>query len=306
VKSFKVAAYITAYEDDRAVEACVTALKKQSFPVDKIFIVDNSVSQPVVLPNCEDVIVDSHPENLGVSGGLRLGIKWAIEQNYDFLWVFDQDSIPTATCLEVLLKVYKDLSQPNYQPGIIAPTPIDTRTNEVVEGAVFDRDRFISYKHTNQVQPYECEAPITSGSLISIAAAKSISLPCPDLFIDGVDFEYGLRLKQKGFYNLIVPQAILYHKFGNPIKVKLLQKERVIHKYTALRYYYMLRNHTYLEFRYAQGWYRLTSCLYRTKYMLRTIVVILLYDPTAKGLKIWACLRGTYHGLVGKLGKKWH
>jgi rhamnosyltransferase len=305
VKSFKVAAYITAYEDNRAVEACVTALKKQSFPVDKIFIVDNSISQPVVLPNYEDVIVESHPENLGVSGGLRLGIKWAIEQNYDFLWVFDQDSIPTATCLEVLLTVYKNLSQPNYQPGIIAATPIDTRTNQVVEGAVFERDRFIACQHT-EIQPYECEAPITSGSLISIAAAKSISLPCPDLFIDGVDFEYGLRLKQKGFYNLIVPQAVLYHKFGNPMKVKLLQKERVIHKYTALRYYYMLRNHTYLESRYAQGWYRLTSYLYRTKYMLRTIVVILLYDPKAKGLKIWACFRGTYHGLAGKLGKKWH
>jgi rhamnosyltransferase len=305
VKNLKVGAYITAYEDYRAVEACVMAVKNQSVKVEKIFIVDNSTRHRVVLSNYEDVIIDSHPENLGVSGGLRIGLEWAFQQNYDFLWTFDQDSIPASNCLEILLKQYINLSQYNYKIGIIAPTPIDARTNTVVEGAVFDRDRFIGRKHNSQAQSYECDAPITSGSLISIAAAKTLSLPRTDLFIDSVDHDYGMRLKQKGFHNLIVPQAILHHQFGNPIKVNLLKRERIVQNYSALRHYYICRNQTYLDTRYAQGWYRLTSCIWRMKFMLHTIVLIWLCDPKDKPQKSWACLLGTFHGLQGKLGKTW-
>jgi rhamnosyltransferase len=305
VKSFKVLAYITAYEDCKAVQACVTALKNQSFPVEKILIVDNSTKQPVLLSNYENIIIDSHPENIGVAGGLSIALDWAFEHDCDFLWSFDQDSVPAANCLEILLKVFERVSQDNYKIGIVAPTPIDPRNNTVIEGAIFDRDRFRGCQHNSQVPFYECDAPITSGSLISIAAAREISLPPRDLFIDSVDHDYGIRLKQKGFHNLIVTQTILQHQFGNPIKVKFLQKERAIQLYSALRHYYICRNQTYLDTRYAQGWYRLASYLWRIKFMSHTIIFILLFDPVDKLSKIYACLLGSYHGFKGKLGKNW-
>ena len=304
MNNLKVVAYITAYEDYKAVEACITAIKNQSFNVEKIFIVDNSTVPTVILSNYEDVIIDSHPENLGVSGGLGLALKWTFLHKYDFLWAFDQDSIPASNCLEVLLKVYDQVSL-NVNIGIIAPTPTDPRTNKVVEGAIFDRYRFIGCEHKQNAEFYECDSPITSGSLISIAAAKTISPPRTDLFIDGIDLDYGLRLKQNGFHNLIVTKAILNHKFGNPIKVKFFQKERFLQKYSALRHYYICRNHTYLESRSAKKWYRLISIMGRTKYMLYTMFWILLYDSEDKKLKIWSCLLGTYDGLTGKLGKTW-
>lgn len=305
MRNFKVGAYITAYEDCKAVQACVAAIKNQSFLVEKILVVDNSTNQLVVLANFEDVIIDTHPENIGISGGLRLGLEWAIEHDYDFLWTFDQDSVPDSNCLKALLEVYNQLFQVNYKVGIVAPTPIDSRTNAVVEGARFERDRFIGCKPIDGVQHYECDAPITSGSLISIAAARISPPPRADLFIDGVDLDYGMQLKQKGFHNLIVSQAILYHEFGNPLKVKFLRQERFVQNYSALRHYYICRNHTYLETRYAKGWYCLTCCLRRLKYLLRTIVLIVLHDLEDKPLKIWACLQGTFHGLTGKLGKTW-
>ena len=149
------------------------------------------------------------------------------------------------------------------------------------------------------------DSPITSGSLIAVAAAKTISLPRADLFIDGVDLDYGLRLRQKGFHNLVVPQALMYHHFGNPIKHNFFNREVFVQKYSPLRHYYICRNHTYLETRYAKGWYRITSCLFRIKYLLRTVAFILLYDKD-KVLKLWACLLGTFHGMKGKLGKTWH
>ncbi|BAY42646.1 glycosyl transferase family protein [Scytonema sp. HK-05] len=300
----RVAAYITAYKDYAAVNQCIQAIRQQTYKVSAIFVLDNS---PVSLLDNTDssIIVSHHPTNIGIGEGLRIAIQWAISQGYDFLWTFDQDSVPTANCLDTLLETYEKLSGDNYKIGIIAPTPIDKRTNEVVEGAVYNCDRFIAYKHNSKVGFYECDAPITSGSLISLSVAKNISLPRGDLFIDGIDLDYGLRLRQQGFKNLIVPSAIMYHNFGQPIKVKFLNKEIFVHKYSALRHYYICRNHTYLSTRYAKGWYKLTSCLRRLKFLIRTLAFILMYDSEERVIKIWACLLGTFYGLKGKLGKTW-
>ena len=302
----KVIAYITAYEDPEVVKSCIKAILKQSYYIAQIIIIDNSFKNTIFFDEDKiesNIKVYHHHENIGVSGGLAIAFEFAIKHDFDFLWTFDQDSIPKPDCLETLLKIYQEKNSDKYRIGIIAPTSIDIRTNEVIAGAIFVKDHFTGCRHHNYI--YECDAPITSGSLISVATAKKNLLPRADLFIDGIDMDYGLRLKQSGYHNLIVPQAILDHKFGNPIKVKFFYKERFFQKYSALRHYYICRNHTYLATRHAKSWYIITSCLRRIKYMMNHIFLILLHESEQKVLKIWACLKGTFDGFQGKLGKNW-
>ena len=301
---YKVGAYITAYLDNVALNKCLQRIIQQSYQVEAIFIVDNSPT-PIIQRQDNLVFVNHQPSNVGVGKGLEMAVNWSLQEGYDFLWTFEQDSFPKKDCLEILLKIYQKLSNDEYKIGIIAPTPIDIRNNRIIQGATFKEDTFLGCTPKSQEYPYECDAPITSGSLISLTAAKTISPPRSDLFIDGIDIDYGMRLRQKGFHNLIVPQAIMYHSFGNPRQVKFLQRELTIHNYSALRHYYICRNHTYLETRYAQGWYRLTSSLRRIKYAVYTIVKIIFYENESQSNKIWACLLGTYHGFIGKLGKLW-
>jgi len=304
---YKIACYITAYEDPKSVVDCINAITCQSLPIDKLLILDNSINNPLLyLTNKEDIFIKFHPENIGIGAGLTWAMKWAIDREYDFLWTFDQDSVPTPSCLEILLTTYHQLvEKANYEVGIIAPTPSDPRTGEVIEGAVFLNHRFVGLKHNNNVDFYECDSPITSGSLISLAAAQTILPPCSDLFIDGIDLDYGLRLRHKGFHNLIVTNAIMHHNFGSPIYVKYKNKYRYVQQYSALRHYYICRNHTYLEIRLAQGYYRLNSFKWRIKYMFISIFWILKCDFVDRKLKIWACLLGTFDGMIGNLGKNW-
>jgi rhamnosyltransferase len=301
----KIAAYITCYQDQESSNRCIQAIESQSLPVKSIYIVDNS-EQPLQLYSKNNLLLVHHyTHNIGIAEGLAKALDWSIEQKYDFLWTFDQDSIPTDNCLEILLKNYYRLSQNNnYEIGIIAPSVTDNRTGQVVESTIFANDHFQGIQHNSKVECYECDAPITSGSLISLAAAKTISLPCSQLFIDGIDLDYGLRLRQKGFHNLIITQAIMYHHFGEPVQVKFIKQHRYIQKYSALRYYYICRNHTYLETRFSQGYYRFTSLIRRIKYMLVKILVIFLYEEE-KTRKIWACLLGTYYGLIGNISQHW-
>lgn len=303
----KVAAYITCYQDQDSVNRCIQAITNQSVEVVAIFIVDNS-KLPLSIRDDDRgfIIVRHYPNNIGIAQGLSEAIEWSINQGYDFLWAFDQDSVPEQNCLEILLSTYAQLSQKDsYKIGIIAPTAFDPRSGTIVESASFANDHFAAIKHKNNVEFYECDSPITSGSLISLDAARKIAPPCAELFIDGIDLDYGFRLKQNGFHNLIVTKALMRHDFGTPIQVKFINQYRYIQKYSDLRYYYICRNHTYLETRFSQSYFRLTSLMRRIKILLTNVVRIALYEPDKKNIKILACLIGTYHGIIGKLNKKW-
>lgn len=297
----KILAYLTVYQDKKATELCLEGIKNQFLNVDQILIVDNS--EELLLEETDNLIVKHYPENIGVGSGLKKAIEYAIQEKYDFVWTFDQDSIPTKKCLQNLMFFYRKLTNSNYKIGIIAPTPIDLNNHQMIRGVIFKKNTFKGLIPSNQQTPYECDAPITSGSLISIRAAKTIELPREDLFIDGVDLDYGYRLKQRGFHNIIIPNAIMYHNFGHPKTVTFLNKNIVYQQYVPLRYYYICRNHTYLELQFSEGIYKITCLTKRFKYLIYTVVKILLYEEQDKKSRIFACLLGTYHGLIGKLGK---
>jgi len=299
----KIAAYITAYQDATALNACVHSLQDQPL-VNEIYIVDNS-PQPLSLPlSIIPIIYYHYPQNIGIGDGLALAIDWALQQHYSFLWLFDQDSQATPHCLEQLLQAYQHLRDNNIQSGILAPTALTGIPPEPVLAAHYDRYRFIGQPHQNDRPYYPCVAPITSGSLLNLAAAKAIAPPQGEFFIDGVDIEYGMRLYLAGYQNYMITTAILQHNFGLPYTVFWCGKPKILQNYSPLRHYYTCRNHTYLDIKYAQGIWKIAEILFRLKYLSATLFWIIFFLPDQKRLKSWACLKGTYDGLRGRLGKR--
>jgi len=300
----KVAAYITVYEDRDAAIRCIEAIRSQSVSVDLVFIFDNS--QIEIFKSFDNWILSHHsPFNMGISQGLILGLEWAIQNDYDLLWTFDQDSSPSDNCLEILLQEYGRLVDNDQRVGIIAPTAYDHRSGNIIGGANFAKDRFTHFTKDTTAEIYECDAPITSGSLIDLKSAKSTEFPLIDLFIDGVDFDYGLKFKKQGFKNFIVTNAKLQHNYANPINIKFLNFNWLFHSYSPMRYYYSCRNTTYLVIYYAKGGYKFTASLHRLKTMLLKTIAIAFFEKEKKIEKIYACLLGTYHGFIKKLGKTW-
>jgi len=303
----KVATYITSYKDKESTNKCIQAIRSQSFGVIAIFIVDNSNQALFFTDNISVLFVQHCPDNIGITGGLIKALDWAMQNNFDFLWTFDQDSVPSSDCLELLLSAHHDLTkQQNIEVGILAPTAYDKRSQAVIGGVNFTNDKFIHCKHNvNDDHIYECDAPITSGSLIDLKSARLTELPLIDLFIDGVDFDYGLKFKKQGFKNFIVTKAKLEHNYANPINVEFLNFNWVFHSYSPLRYYYSCRNTTYLAIYYAKGFYKFTASLHRIKTMFLKMIAIAFFEKEKKIEKIYACLLGTYHGFIKKLGKTW-
>lgn len=251
MKNYKIAAYITAYHEIEALQKTITAITKQSSPIEKIFIVDNSKNQIIANNSQENIIVDFHPENIGVAGGLKIAVSWAIQKGYDFLWLFDQDSEPDYDVLEKLLTNYQALSR-NQNIGIIAPAILDINTKQEFPGCIFTDYKLTPIPGITAIQNvYQCDAVITSGSLININAAKCIELPRVDLFLDAVDYAYCMNFRKQEYEIIVVKNAMMKHRIGNHSLVKDRFKKYTNTFSTFIcspsRYYYACRNHTFLR-----------------------------------------------------------
>jgi rhamnosyltransferase len=306
---YKIAAYITAYQDLEAVQTCIQAIQKQSYPLQSIYIIDNS-SQPLLNSNpSENIIVNHYPENIGISGGLTVGLQWSIEQGYDFFWTFDQDSEPKPDALSSLIRTYEKLKNSNINLGIIACLPIDQKTGYKLHGLVFNRYKFVEVPQQEQQNDfYECDVVITSGSLMVVSAFKNIPRINDNLFIDAVDWDLCLKLKQHDYRIYIVQKAILNHQYGTSyqITIPLVKKQVTISNYSPLRYYYICRNQTFVETRYASTQNHLTlAILYRSLNMIKKLIKIIIFDNNQMFLKIYATFKGTLDGFQGNLENRW-
>ena len=308
--SQRVAAYITAYEDVEALNNTITAIQQQSYSVSEIFIVDNSNHQIISEENYQNIIVEFHPENIGVDGGLNIAIKWAIDKGYDFLWLFDQDSQPVSDSLKTLLTKYQELSANKHNIGIIAPTILDINTLQEFPGHIFQDYKFVpQIGYAEAKEYYACDGVITSGCLVNLNAAKSVPLPKGNLFLDAVDYAYCMNFKHKGYEVIVVKNIAMQHRLGNYSKVKdRLSKENnevVTFTCSPSRYYYACRNHTYFETRHSNKRMLHFSFAHRFKCLINMVIRIIRYEPDLVLLKVWACTFGTFHGFIGRLGKTW-
>lgn len=306
---YKIAAYLTVYQDLGSAQSCINALKQQTYLIESIYIIDNSPKSLIVTDYSQKIIVDYHTENIGIA------TKWAIEKNYDFLWTFDQDSEPASDALEKLIENYDKLKQQDTKIGIITPLVIDFQSDRELEGAIFYKYKFLpvsSFENNNprkfyQKEFYQCDIVITSGSLVNLKAAKNVEFPNEGLFIDAVYWDYCMNFINKNYQIVVVTIAFLKHNFGNFKKNQNIGINKIpIYTYSALRYYYICRNHTFIESYLSKktNYFHMTI-LYKLHSLAKKIYKILIYETEYKLLKIWACIRGTCDGFMGNLGKTW-
>lgn len=300
----KVAAYITAYEDEASLNRCIECIFKQTYAVEKILVVDNSKEKIGLLSRSEKITVSHYPENIGISGGLSLAIKWAIDENYDFLWTFDQDSQPIVTCLNNLIEEYCRLTSQNSDVGIIAPLSFDSNTGIELPGGIFDRYRFTHSKLARQ-ETYECDVVITSGSLVSIKAAKESKMPELGLFIDAVDWDYCMNLKSAGYGVFMTKKAIMHHRFGDMkfMEIPFCNRKITINNYAPIRRYYICRNHTYLTLKSSSFSFLPVVIAHRLIYLFRSSMTILFFERN-KIEKVYLGIVGTFDGFLRRLGKR--
>src|ERR1051326_6075485 len=103
----RVLAHIHTFNDADIIDRTIEAVLRQTRPVDGILVGDNaSADDTLERPLVKHATVLRSPQNLGTSGAVHKGMRFALEQDYDWIWVFDADSVPEPDALEKLLDLY--------------------------------------------------------------------------------------------------------------------------------------------------------------------------------------------------------
>jgi GT2 family glycosyltransferase len=294
-------ASVTVSRNGRAVlTEHLELLMGQSRPLSEIIVVDNASTDgtmQVLNERFPAVKVIRLAKNEGVSGGYSAGLDYALGRNYDWIWMFDQDSKPLNNTVANLLAAYNSFPD-REKLGLIAPLPINAATGEPYPLFLWREGQVALLPVPGGNTLTLVDMVISSGSLIRSEAVRKAGLPRNDFFIDFVDYEHCLRLRRSGFLIAVVNQCVMQHTIGQPRTVKFLGKPMSWITHRPWRDYYKVRNRAFVV------WHQLPSLrakVFVIRQLLRQMFGSLLYD-SEKANRIHFMWRGLYDGIRGRLG----
>lgn len=276
-----VASITTAYNGAPALARNIDALLRQNRPLQEIIVVDNASTDEtssLLAKSYPQVTVLRMAKNLGTGGALAAGLTYATQdRRHDWVWMFDQDSVPAPDALDVILQGAKQLDGNASDVGILAALSVD-KNNENSCTPWLWRNRFVKPPPSLLTQAIMfADLVITSGSMVRRDVVEKIGFPRSDFFIDFVDYEYCLRARSHGYKIAVITQAKLYHEVGKARKVRfLLGRLHLWPQHHPFREYYYSRNLAY------SVWWlypSLAAKAFLLLHLLRHAVGVLLFGP---------------------------
>jgi rhamnosyltransferase len=194
---------------------------------------------------CKDFI--RLENNEGLAKALNKGIDWALANQCDYVFLFDQDSSLCDLFVSRMVSAYQDAAFYS-EKGIAAVGPrlINPLSMRQTPFKLFNRFMLRTDRpFANLESHFTADFLITSGSLIVLQHIEKIGGMKENYFIDNVDLEWCFRAKSLGFDLIGTDAAVLYHAIGER-SLSPLVRAGIIAQHNPSRTYYSSRNRTHL------------------------------------------------------------
>lgn len=214
----------------------IDSIKSYVNQVETLYVIDNSEQSESEfvdkLQLFRNVVYKWNGRNLGIARALNVGAQLALEQQYDFLLMMDQDSILSENVMAKFLKYFADHVSDNV-------------------GILYAHHIYKNYYQQQVIPPSEeILVADTSGSVLNLKAYSKVGPFLEKLFIDYVDFEYCLRLRLNGFKIVQLNSATLYQELGNMVIKRLFFLKVGVTNHSPQRIYYRVRNRLFVSSKY--------------------------------------------------------
>lgn len=194
---------------------CVESLQSSNAAGLRILLIDNASFDDSLVRFKERLsgidLIES-PENLGFSGGCNLGIRRALADEADFVWLLNNDAIPEARALDAMLEVMRGDAEVGAVGSAIYYPGEDKRLQAWGGG-------WISFltgrtRHCKSREEAEKLDYLTGASLlIRRQVLEDIGLLDEDaFFMYWEDCDFSLRMRKAGWKLAVAEDSIVYHK----------------------------------------------------------------------------------------------
>lgn len=233
----RILAIIVTYNRCQLLERCINSVMSQSRVPDELLVINNSSTDGTEIMLSRRGIKYITQENLGAASGWNRGISYALSNNFDAVWMMDDDGFPD---LDALSKLEKSMTYPRVcvssvvlqedsPDKFVFPFPL---LNSKQLPVIFSKRRKIkNLKDLNSLTTGDSYpfAHLFNGVLILAEAIKIIGNVNEKFYIYGEEVDYFFRLRKVGE---VISLLSAYHYHPN---VEL-------RKYNDIKVYYYLKN----------------------------------------------------------------
>ncbi|MBU2839938.1 glycosyltransferase family 2 protein [Acidithiobacillus thiooxidans] len=299
--TFRISAIIVTFDPD--VNRLHTVLDSIAPQVEWVVVVDNGSSNLDTL----QLLVAGFPtasllaigKNLGIGAALNIGVKTISSAASDAILLLDQDSIPSDTMVQDLVRGLHQKIDSDRKVAAIGPRFIDRHNGHMSQHVKFAGWRVARVDCNSLKQPVEIDVLITSGSLIPVDVLQKTGKFNENLFIDLVDTDWVLRAQHLGLHVYGDCNATMEHDLGENRRRIWLGRWRAVPIHKPFRYYYMFRNSIWLR---GQPHARAEWKHIETIKLLQIFSFMMIFHPQ-RYLTLRMILQGVWDGLCGKTGK---
>lgn len=220
----RVAIVILYWNDGAATLACLDALQNTDYPNYTVIIVDNGSRDGSAqrIRDLGSVDLIANPTNLGYTGGVNVGIERAMADGADYVWLLNSDATTQPDVLSRLVAT----AEADPAIGLVSPVFHDPDRPSVPEFCLgrFDPvSRYASQTDDPAVamdwQQNHPQQVLLLGTALLIRRhlIEAVGVLDPNYFAYVEDVDYCLRAVAAGFRTVAVPQAVVFHKFKQPV-----------------------------------------------------------------------------------------
>jgi rhamnosyltransferase len=299
----KIGAVFVTYNPDNQFIDNFNSVYSQ---VDHLIISDNTSSDKSlpILNACikghSNVSLIKNADNFGISKALNIACKHASEIGIDRVLLLDQDSFVTNSMVTSLSKKMDKLPLAALVGPKIVPKGIDFKKILYQAKYILPSNGILPKRSKVYDTPLQVLFNITSGSLICLKVMQELGGFDENLFIEGVDNEYGLRANKFGYHIYIDNDAFLLQEYGNIEVKQLFGINFYPTNHSPLRHYYVARNRVYIWRIYYKHFKNYLVWDFISTFKMT--ISIFLFEKQ-KMLKLKNFCMGVFDGFRGKYGK---
>jgi GT2 family glycosyltransferase len=232
---------VVTYNGSKWIEKCFGSLHQSSIPL-KIIAIDNASSDDTItlienkFPAVEVIEAGS---NLGFGQANNIGLKMALKENADYVFLLNQDAWIENNTVEELFKTAK--KNPEY--GILSPihlnatgTKFEQQFSEII--STRNNTSFLSDTFLNNSQPlYELQYIHAAAWFLSKECIETTGGFDPLYYHYGEDDDYLQRAKYFKFKIGLVPSSVIIHDcvYNSWEKVEWDKNRNMIIEYHLLK-----------------------------------------------------------------------
>jgi GT2 family glycosyltransferase len=275
---------------------CISSLNDSSIKDFDIILVDNASvdeSGKKLRDEFENIIFLKTSSNLGFTGGNNVGIQYAIDNQYEYILMLNNDVFVDQNFI-YHLKNYLD-----FHLDVVAVQPLiyshPERTKIWNGGGFFNRilaKSFSNRTFDGDINPKEIDWISGCAFMIRSSVLRVTGLLNEKYFAYYEDVDLSFRIKDAGYKLVFIPQAVIYHIGGGSSNSSEKRKEGY---QSPDVHYFNIRNHIWIIRTWLNWYEKPMAILYHAVYSVSLAAYFLI---RMRWNKLKAVVKGFVHGFT--------